>query len=52
MIIVWDVTGNRGILIILGGNSFPTVIIQVAGAGFGGPLINLKLLPCDQNKYL
>ena len=25
---------------------------QVAGAGFGGPLLNLKWLPCDQNKYL
>ena len=25
---------------------------QVAGAGFGGPLLNLKLLACDQNKYL
>ena len=27
-------------------------IKQVAGAGFGGPLLNLKWLPCDQNKYL
>ena len=25
---------------------------QVAGAGFGGLLLNLKWLPCDQNKYL